>query len=302
MKKESTFKCIKATGSFKVGDITDNELCGSLPEYFSQYKFTTKDGVDIYEGEKSFSFLKNDFEVIHGPLEYDGDSKNLKYFSTLEAVHSYLYELNKPKFYPNKPYHLNGGGIVFINTVGDDWGNGYGFDEYGKWIDSIGIKMSARINKEATPEEWESALIKEAERRYTAGCIINKCPFGYADYSDEKKFAQVKLKGNNFYLRGSYLLEVTGNDYVWKNGIWAEIVEEPKEKKNTCSSCQFWKKKDNENMGICFKGTKGKLSVPPSEKKTLHKGIAIRNINGSMPEIEVLFGSDYGCIHHTKTI
>ena len=58
--------------------------------------FTTEDGVDIREGDKSYIIYKNSFE-ISGPTRYHGDNpESYYYFSTLESAQEFVKK-NNPK-------------------------------------------------------------------------------------------------------------------------------------------------------------------------------------------------------------
>jgi hypothetical protein len=66
-------------------------------EYFSKYIFTTFDNVDIFENEKCYYLNKFNWNNIDYGI-FDGNGSNGLYFSTKEALQTYLNVLFERKF------------------------------------------------------------------------------------------------------------------------------------------------------------------------------------------------------------
>ena len=238
MKKENSFKCIKNTPALTYikGEVYSDDLCALLPEYFAPYLFTTHDNVSIYENDKYWIWqprLKDlsEVECFSGP-----QLKESIGFSTRQAAEAYLKELNKPKYQSGKVYKdPKNQKCIFVlvefNGI-DEACTNYGFGFHGNWMKEKTTRIFEEDGMiEATPEEWEAALIKEAKRLgFKEGEMIDKTPFAYLDI--ENKYNKVKLKGNSFSLIqiNDCLIEDTGFDCVYLRGKWATVIPEPKAK------------------------------------------------------------------------
>ena len=99
----------------------------------------------------------------------------------------------------------------------------------GAWFENMHHSLSGHLKsyKLATEEEVREALINEAKKRgYKEGV---KCKFGIIE--DIRT-----IETNIFDWNGKYLFVrcINGNaDIIFKNGKWAEIIEEPKETEPT---------------------------------------------------------------------
>lgn len=232
MKKEETFKCIKdtPTGSYKAGSITDNPLCAEFPEHFEKYKFTTHDGHDLYGTDKCYAvdeagkFIDNE--------SFTGDSDDLKYFRFLEAARAHIKK-NKPKFEVGKVYkHATKMSIYALTEILDSGLNRficYGLNDDGYWSNSMARDLDFPGQRfiEATPAEWEAALIKEAERRYPVGTTIASNFYGNLEGIQS-------VRNNNFRKRGDddviYVLGSADDGCalnIYHQGKWATIIEKP---------------------------------------------------------------------------
>src|SRR5690606_8365357 len=118
--------------------------------------------------------------------------------------------------------------LVYITDIKDDEIVGYGFSVSGKWLApnrkfySWNIHNAYSFLVEATDQEVETALVKEAKQRgYVEGVSV-------IDLDDGKDF--LLQKG------GGYILSPMSNKLfahgatVFKDGIWATIIEKPVDK------------------------------------------------------------------------
>lgn len=100
----------------------------------------------------------------------------------------------------------------------------YGFDADGDWFKEI--KSDNKFDEGyylATPQEVGTALINEAKRRgFKDGCIINNSPLGFPDMPQ-------KIDGDRLQWDGTYLNFGYRNHAIFKDGKWAEIIEQPTE-------------------------------------------------------------------------
>jgi len=119
--------------------------------------------------------------------------------------------------------------VCIINI--DDFNNvGYGFDFKGNYLTenySIIGNTNPKGYRLATPEEVETALVNEAERRgFKEGVKYSNNWVGYERISfvDSSDF---RMGANGF---GFQTLCQSGNDWIFKNGTWATIINEPTEK------------------------------------------------------------------------
>lgn len=227
MKKENTSKVLAGSGKGDIVEINPNMFdVKKYSDIFAPYKFTTEDGVDAYVGDTTYFISANVFSE-HTVTER-GHYLYAKHYSTREAAQAYLDEQNKPKFEVGKVYKDPSSNRMFMITDFKDIYNvnAYGFGGSGHWYNDNGkFEWSCENVAEATPAEWESALLKEAERRYplktnyiSANLINGKC-----SVVDKFKF----LKENK--------ISDGWGGYVFYDGKWAEIVpskEQPKEKTN----------------------------------------------------------------------
>ncbi len=113
--------------------------------------------------------------------------------------------------------------LVYISGEGNKIPTGYGFDNNRDWTDSIqGFALSSYTLDEATDKEVEEALIKEAKKRgFKKGVKCKRLDNFYYGEGDDEIVGKITYDGN--------LSIKTKNDYnfgIFKNGIWAEIIEE----------------------------------------------------------------------------
>ena len=105
-------------------------------------------------------------------------------------------------------------------------GRGYGFFDGsygGAWAFSEYTKTKTK-NIEATKEEVEEALIKEAKKRgFKKGVTIDKSNL---DYPFKKIWI---ISSNHYFFDITDNTLMIGSDYIFNNGKWAEIIPEAKE-------------------------------------------------------------------------
>ena len=92
----------------------------------------------------------------------------------------------------------------------------YGFNMAGKWFENLGVSQDD-VYQEATTEEWESALIKEAKKRgYKNGNY--KC-LDLPNCTEE-------VVNDFFYENKDLWHGVSGRgNLIFDNGVWAEIIK-----------------------------------------------------------------------------
>jgi len=98
----------------------------------------------------------------------------------------------------------------------------YGFDYDGSFSNTIGVyKTEIEQYIPATPEEVETALINEAKKRgFKKGLRVN-CLSGLSNFKiSEKPCFVFNFEYNHLYY---------GGIKIFKNGKWAEIIEQPTE-------------------------------------------------------------------------
>lgn len=234
MKKEETYKCIKdtPTGSYKAGEIYNDAMCAEFQEYFAKFKYTTHDGVDLYEGDKC-CFLRSNGKISE--MQSFWSSGNELLFSTREKAQAHIDEKNKPKFEVGKVYKntQSGFGIMLCTSIKEGVCRGYGISHQGAWVDDGFFEIKGTKCIEATPAEWESALIKEAEMRgFKEG--VKFIPVSKNALGDE--FGTVGKMNKNIF--DYFSEEVSGGlasmkNWVMRHGKWASIIQEHEMEKTT---------------------------------------------------------------------
>src|SRR5690606_31588359 len=133
------------------------------------------------------------------------------------------YYIEPSPLYIDKP-KMNA--LVFNN--GEHYS--YGFSYKGNFIDSFNIgNCIDQVLKEATDQEVEDALIKEAEKRYKLGVIIQSM-------IEERYTWEIKSKPKFGLYNGRLLLTSSlvcekgefrqqGSIEVFKDGKWAEVIK-----------------------------------------------------------------------------
>lgn len=114
---------------------------------------------------------------------------------------------------------INNSFIFFCTDINENGGVvGYGFDKFGGWFDTedriFAVKM---LLTQATQEEWEAALIKEAKRRYKVGDRIKDLVYSAKT---------IELRESNGFSATNRLLAMNGV-LIMKHGIWATPIKEP---------------------------------------------------------------------------
>lgn len=159
------------------------------------------------------------FELTQEQIDRLAEKKHAK-----ELLQKFIPDAFENKLEVGKWYKSESGSICF--NLGDSY---YGFDCVGDWRDITYFKIGEDIYEWelATEEEVREALINEAKKRgYKEGV---RCKFGII-----KEIRTIKT--NIFDWNGKYLFVrcINGNaDIIFKNGKWAEIIEEPKETEPT---------------------------------------------------------------------
>lgn len=114
--------------------------------------------------------------------------------------------------------------LVFIKEFKGNDNTNYGFDSKGDWTNQFwadDLKNMGRI-VEATPQEVEEALIKEAKRRYKVGDKLSEV---YDDFSEGNRIFNLNLR-HQVGLCDLWIDDVNGYlSCIFKNGKWAEVIE-----------------------------------------------------------------------------
>lgn len=132
------------------------------------------------------------------------------------------FELEVGKWYKKNDY----GDLMFYFNGKYTYKNNentYGFDYNGFFQKKIGVHKR-EVNKyyEATHKEVEQALIKEAKRRgFKKGVKVNR---------NWTKTKVVDIKNEEFELWDNTILLLYGYE-IFKDGVWAEIIDEKTELK-----------------------------------------------------------------------
>jgi len=128
----------------------------------------------------------------------------------------------KPKIESGKVYHTKKGGLFFVSITQDedDWYKGYGFDEYWVYSESWSLRGTYCLGKEATPQEWEVALIKEACRLYKVGVNVSSLYKPDCFFGEIISNPYLNDKHNQVWVKGDKC-----NILVFENGTWAEVIK-----------------------------------------------------------------------------
>jgi hypothetical protein len=133
---------------------------------------------------------------------------------TNATLHKWFPEAFKTKLEVGKIYSF---GLFLIKVVSDaTW---YGFNSDGKWEDLVVYPdlLNDKDLKEATEEEWEAVLIKEAIKR---GLYSNKKTM--YKYKDGTACLSNPRDSKFIFRNGSLIL---WDIPLLKDGIWVEIIK-----------------------------------------------------------------------------
>lgn len=133
------------------------------------------------------------------------------------VLDKYKKQLETPKLEVGKVYKWPDGAMCYHTGIYD---GDYGFSTLGKFCN--GVKwLTNNMNPgftEATPSEWEALLIKECEKRYKAGQVVQLHvePFVFPE------------KPNYIYIKDSDILDMGGYPgNIYQKGHFAKVVEAP---------------------------------------------------------------------------
>ncbi len=168
---------------------TKEKGCAKILSYKNEYKITKEQILEIEQwGNKS-------------------DAKKVREW----YPDCFKKELIVGRWYKNSIDSL----LYCKNIEEDGCISGYGFNQFGQWVDDYAIIPEYT---EATPKEVEDALIKEAKRRYPIGTHI-KCL--------HNGFGIIKISSNIDYYFESNDMYYAGCQ-IFKQGIWCDTM--PKKK------------------------------------------------------------------------
>jgi len=151
----------------------------------------------------------------------------IKYQMKDEFPECFKKELIVGKWYKNSIDSL----LYCKNIEYDGCISGYGFNQFGQWVDDYVIIPEYT---EATPKEVEEALIKEAKKRgFVDGIYLEKSGINKSLSSCVKN----PINGNfNYFEHCNVLDSQNGNGHIFDNGTWATIL--PSKKKMTISEIE----------------------------------------------------------------
>lgn len=150
------------------------------------------------------------------------NTQELKELSNrIATIETKLGIVSKPELEEGKWYRVKRGSSIQFNK---SKGTGYGINEIGTWVDNCRwMADEGRDNwQEATPQEVEEALVKEAKRRgYVEGVSV-------IDLEDGKDV--FFKKGGGYILSDTSKKLFAHGATVFKDGIWATIIEKQVDK------------------------------------------------------------------------
>jgi hypothetical protein len=143
--------------------------------------------------------------------------------STTKNTYEKFIEDKFPSLEVGKWYKRVTGGLLFVESIQCDTFTGYGFNYIDGWQDSIRYWDTKAFTTEATHEEVEAALIKEAERRgFRYGVEYNDIDDGMSYWCEEEFELSTPTK----------LMCTFGGGWIFKEGKWATpIVQDPTKEK-----------------------------------------------------------------------
>jgi len=114
--------------------------------------------------------------------------------------------------------------LIFVSELSEcgDLARGYGKGANGNWYDDDGsFSWTTADLKEATKEEIETALRKEAEKRgFVKGAV-------FQGVQGAEKDMRIPIEEIH-YSYGEYCGLYSGNSWLYLNGKWAEVIEQEK--------------------------------------------------------------------------
>ena len=141
--------------------------------------------------------------------------------STTQNTYEKFIEDKFPSLEVGKWYKSVSGGLVFVESIQGGTFTGHGFNYRGCWGNSSENWMVSAFTTEATKEEVEAALIKEAERRGIWQVPIN-CVIGMKQLN--------RIYDTRYCMLDNILWSKYGR--VFDNGKWAmPIVQDPTKEK-----------------------------------------------------------------------
>jgi hypothetical protein len=144
--------------------------------------------------------------------------------ATTKNTYEKFIESKFPSLEVGKWYKSEYGSLVFVESIQGCLFTGYGFNVFNDWQDSAAFWYTELFTTEATKEEVEAALIKEAERR---GFIYG---VKYDDINDGIRYeCREQFELNPTFTK---LMCTVGGGWIFKEGTWATpIVQDPTKEK-----------------------------------------------------------------------
>lgn len=123
-----------------------------------------------------------------------------------------------PSIEVGKVYRYIDDDIICVTSIDDKKINFYGFNESGEWVNKDWYIINNNY-EEVSQKEWGSMLLEKAKKDYPKGTKI-KSMFDDGVIISYGKFKRSKYEDKVY--------NATGYGCVYKEGVWAEIVEEVK--------------------------------------------------------------------------
>jgi hypothetical protein len=157
------------------------------------------------------------------PLEFVKEAHKASGNYWKQRIEEHVPELKKPTLEVGKWYNSETGSLYLFQ--GFDIKT-YGFGATAGWLENADIYwMGCAEWKTATNQEVETALIQEAKKRgFKKGVKFNNA---YTESCHPKNSGEVCELRYQFENNGLF----TSNQWVFLNGKWAEIIENPIPKK-----------------------------------------------------------------------
>jgi len=194
---------------------------GSFKTNFFAYDNKERAVIDLWEVKKGYaeiiSYIEPTTEVRNSVLLQLAENNSFsEEILKKECPKLFESEINLNNWYWNNEFQIP----IFIESFNyDDNYNGYGFNKDKEFFSLTNNVYKQHLNRLATPQEVETALIQEAKKR------------GFVDTLKNRETKPIKgiynIETNNeFTFINNGILYFKGVP-IFKDGIWATIIETP---------------------------------------------------------------------------
>ena len=143
-----------------------------------------------------------------------------------QTMNEWFPELFEPKLEVGNWYKHNlSGALLFIDSIANGYSYGYGFESTRIYNDEL--SYSSKYLIPAAESEVFEALKNEFHKKYKGESFNNVDGDCFNNFVYNKGFRSISYctRRNSLYVSQ----EGVGGQDVFRDGIWAEIVEQPKE-------------------------------------------------------------------------